>query len=176
MAENLKTTKFNDGLSISLVTDATAWIILSTPGYCWYHNNAAAYRVAYGALYNWYAVNTGKLCPIEWHVPSNEEWIILISYMGGESVAGSKLKESGIAHWHNPNTDTTNETGFTALPGGERTFSGNFINIGLTGYLWSSSDYSATNASYWSLGYNGASTVWDDDSKKNGFSVRCIND
>jgi uncharacterized protein (TIGR02145 family) len=117
MAENLKTTKLNDGTSISNAIDNIAWASLSTPGYCWFINNRATYEI-YGALYNWYAVYTDKLCPTGWHVPSNSEWTTLTDHLGGAEVAGGKLKESGSSHWASPNTGATNVTGFTALPGG----------------------------------------------------------
>jgi len=120
MKENLKTTKYNDGSSIPLVTDNTAWINLSTPGYCWYNNDAATYKSAYGAMYNWYTVNTGKICPPNWHVPTDTQWETLITYLGGKIIAGGKMKETGTAHWTSPNIGATNETGFTALPGGYR--------------------------------------------------------
>ena len=98
-AENLKTTKFNDGTPISNVTDNTKWESLSTPGYCWYNNDEATYKGTYGALYNWYAVKTDKLCPSGWHVPSNDEWNTLITYLGGEIAAGVKVIETGNTHW-----------------------------------------------------------------------------
>ena len=88
MVENLKTTKYNDGTAIPLVTDNTAWGALTTPGYCWYNNDSATYKNTYGALYNWYAVNTGKLAPTGWHVPTDSEWTVLTTYLGGQSVAG----------------------------------------------------------------------------------------
>jgi len=103
MAENLKTTRYNDGSNIPLVTDNTAWSNLTTPGYCWYNNDAATYKNVYGALYNWYAVNTGKLCPSGWHVPSEYEWTLLVNYLGGVYAAGGKLKETGTTHWYSPN-------------------------------------------------------------------------
>jgi len=102
--ENLKTTKYNDGTSIPMVTDSAAWINLTTPGYCWHKNTSASYKNTYGALYNWYAVNTGKLAPKGWHVPSDAEWTTLITYLGGDSIAGGKMKETGMSHWFSPNT------------------------------------------------------------------------
>jgi uncharacterized protein (TIGR02145 family) len=120
MAENLRTTKFNDNKTIPLVKDSTAWSNLITPGYCCYDNDAETYLSLYGALYNWYAVNAGKLCPAGWHVPSDEEWITLRTYLGGEELAGGKMKESGISHWQSPNAGATNQSGFTAIPGGMR--------------------------------------------------------
>jgi uncharacterized protein (TIGR02145 family) len=120
MVQNLKTTKLNDGNPIPDIIDNIAWLSLTTPAYCWYNNDASTYKKDYGALYNWYTVKTGKLCPSGWHVPSNEEWITLRTYLGGEAIAGGKLKESGTSHWQSPNTGATNESGFTALPGGGR--------------------------------------------------------
>ncbi|MFZ4572381.1 MAG: fibrobacter succinogenes major paralogous domain-containing protein [Bacteroidales bacterium] len=113
MDENLKTTKYNDGSSIPLVTDSIAWINMTTPGYCWYHNNAAAYKNTYGALYNWYAVNTGKLAPTGWHVPTDAEWTILVAYLGGELLAGGRIawyrylgyRYSGIFRYYDTKND-----------------------------------------------------------------------
>ena len=174
MKENLKTTKYRDGISIPLVTDATAWSNLSTPGYCWYNNDATNYKATYGAIYNWYTVTTGKLCPIGWHVPSDAEWTTLTTYLGGESVAAGKMKETGTTHWTSPNTGTTNESGFTALPGGH--YNGAFYFIGNDGYWWSTTEYSATDA--WNLHlYHNVNNVFRESSnKKIGFSVRCIKD
>jgi uncharacterized protein (TIGR02145 family) len=130
MAENLKTTRYNDGSAIPLVTDNTEWNNLTTPGYSWYNNDSATYAQTYGALYNWYTVETGNLCPTGWHVPSDAEWTTLTDYLGGEAIAGGKLKETGTAHWDSPNTGATDETGFTAFPGGNRTKNGPFSNLG----------------------------------------------
>src|SRR5450759_4787246 len=94
MVENLKTTKYNDGITIPLVIDNTAWTDLITPKYSWFNNDIANKEV-YGALYNWYTVNTNKLCPKGWHIPTDEEWTTLTTYLGGEGVAGGKLKETG---------------------------------------------------------------------------------
>jgi len=138
MKENLKTTKYNDGTPIPNITDYTAWEALSTPSYCWYNNDAASYKAYYGALYNWYAVNTGKLCPTGWHVPIDIEWTILTTYLGGNGVAGGKLKETSTIYWWSPNTGATNETGFTALPGGERNYDGSYLDVGSYGRWWSS--------------------------------------
>lgn len=98
MVENLRVTKFNDNTAIPLVTNATDWKILFTPGYCWYNNDPATNKNIYGALYNWFTVNTGKLCPTGWHVPTDAEWITLTTYLGNVN-AGGKLKETGTTHW-----------------------------------------------------------------------------
>ncbi len=139
MAENLKTTKFNDGSSIPIETNNTAWFNLTTFAYCWYENDISK-RDQYGALYNWHTVNRGNLCPAGWHIPDDDEWTVLTTFLGGESVAGGKLKETGTAHW-SPNTDASNETGFTALPGGMRGNGGYFFDLGYYGgYWWSATE------------------------------------
>jgi uncharacterized protein (TIGR02145 family) len=176
MAENLKTTKYSDGTSIPLVTDDTAWINLSTPGYCWYNNNDAAAQT-YGALYNWYTVNMGNLCPTSWHVPTDAEWTTLTDYLGGDNVAGGKLKETGTTHWESPNTGATNETGFTALPGGYRnSLDGGFGGLGYQGTWWSASEGSSSSAWRRRLNSDGSDVDRFRYNYEFGFSVRCIKD
>jgi uncharacterized protein (TIGR02145 family) len=174
MAENLKTTKYNDGTSVPLVTDNTTWMNLSTAAYSWY-NNDVVNKSTYGALYNWYAVNAGNLCPAGWHVPSDAEWTTLTTYLGGENVAGGKLKETGITHWISPNAGATNETGFTALPGGYRGFNGTCVSIGGGGEWWSSSVYSTVDAWHRNMNYSSSNVGRSEGGdKRDGFSVRCI--
>jgi uncharacterized protein (TIGR02145 family) len=177
MAANLKTTKYKDGItSIPNVTVDGDWIALTTPAYCWYSNNSAAYKDTYGALYNWYTVGTGNLCPTAWHVPTDDEWLILIDYLGGENVAGGKLKESGTTHWYSPNTGATNETGFTSLPGGYRWSNGAFSDLGGNDPWWSATEYlpeSAYNRRVYYL-YNDILRYFYN--KMIGFSVRCVKD
>jgi len=158
MAENLKTTRYNDGTPIYLVTDNTTWTNLTTGAYCWY-NNAISHKAVYGALYNWNAVNTGKLAPTGWHVPTTAELLTI-----------SGAKETGFNHWISPNTGGTNESGFTALPNGIRYVEGVFGGIGIFAFIWSSSA--------------GMMAVYNDQSfisvgsghKTGGFSVRCVKD
>jgi uncharacterized protein (TIGR02145 family) len=177
MAENLKTTKYKDGTSIPNVIDNTTWNGLSTDAYCWYNNDDASFKATYGALYNWFAVNTAKLCPTGWHVPSDAEWTTLTTYLGGESVAGGKLKETGIAHWQSPNTGATDEIGFTALPGGYRGFNGTSVSIGGGGSWWSSSVYSTQDAWHRGLNYSSSNVSRSNGGdKRDGFSVRCLKD
>jgi uncharacterized protein (TIGR02145 family) len=175
MAENLKTTKYNDGTDIPLVEDAGGWAALSTPGYCWYNNDATANKATYGALYNWYTVNTGKLCPTGWHVPSDAEWAVLINYLGGKAVSGSKLKEIGLTHWLDQNPSATNETGFTALPGGYRQNNGSFVTNGFSAYWWSSTEITTSLAACWWIDTYSKVEAYGDDMPR-GFSVRCIKD
>jgi uncharacterized protein (TIGR02145 family) len=175
MGENLKTTKYNDGTAIPLVTDNKAWERLTTPAYCWYDNDTT-YKNSYGALYNGYAVNTGKLCPSGWHVSIDLEWATLITYLGGESVAGGKLKETGTTHWRGPNSGAKNESGFTALPGGSRYTNGLFFTIKNIGYWWTFTENTTLDGWYRCM-YNGNNAVSRNyfDST-NGFSVRCVRD
>lgn len=177
MAENLRTTKYNDNTTISLVTDNTQWGTLSTPGYCWYNNDAISYKSTYGALYNWYAVNTGKLCPIGWHVPTDMEWTILTDYLGGESVSSGKLREAGIAHWITPNTGATNENGFTALPGGSRNGLGSYSPlIGYEADFWTSTTGVVSTGFFRFLLYDRINIYRDYYSNVAGLSVRCLKD
>ena len=176
MAENLKTTKYSDGTAIPIVTDGGAWAALNTPGYCWNNNDEATYKATYGALYNWYAVNTGKLCPTGWHVSTNAEWTTLTTYLGGEAVAGAKLKESGTAHWTSPNTGATNETGFTAFQAPSRDSGGGFHDIGGYGYWWTATQADLLNAWFRYLYNNDIAVAGGDLSKVFGFSVRCVRD
>jgi uncharacterized protein (TIGR02145 family) len=179
MAENLKVTKYTDGTPIPTETDNTAWGNLTNPGYCWYNNDSAINAESYGALYNWYTVNTGNLCPTGWHVPADSEWTTLIEKLGGEKSAGGRLKEAGTAHWTSPNTGATNESGFTALPGGYRDYSGIFNGISGRGGWWtaSESEYSPLNdARNRTIDYTGVNVRNRSDSKKYGFSVRCVKD
>ena len=177
MAENLKTTKYNNGTSIPLVTDTTSWSNLSTPAYCWYKNHEVN-KDAFGALYNWYAVNTGKLCPVAWHVPSDSEWTILTNYLGGESVAGGKLKESDTSYWYDPNTGATNETGFSARAGGYRFSSPSafFTQLGYLGCWWSTTEIDKNWAYNLLMYFNSKKVQRLFITEGTGMSVRCVKD
>jgi uncharacterized protein (TIGR02145 family) len=174
MAENLKTTKLNDGTSIPLVPVFVEWQALSTSGYSWYDNNVIS-KNSYGALYNWYTVKTGKLCPAGWNTPTDGEWTTLTNYYGVEEIAGGKLKEKGTTHWQDPNEGATNEGGFTALPGGNRGFNGAFGDQGDFGYWWTSTESGTTEAWYRLVGYRESRIQRLSFGNKNsGFSVRCV--
>jgi uncharacterized protein (TIGR02145 family) len=172
MAENLRSLKFNDGTDIPFVPDAYKWSILTTPGYTWYDSDS----VGYGALYNWYTVETGILCPAGWHVPADEEWTVLTDYLGGKSDAGGKLKETGTIHWFTPNFEATNESGFTALPAGYRSYGGYFRGISDSGLWWSSTEWSSSGAWYRAVNYNYASVDRSNSMKSSGGTVRCLKD
>jgi uncharacterized protein (TIGR02145 family) len=175
MVENLKTTKYNDGTPIPPAQDSVAWRNLSTPGYCWY-NKDAAYKNIYGALYNWFTVNTGKLAPAGWHVSSDADWTTLITFLGGEILVGAKLKEAGSTHWLSPNTGATNETGFTALPGGYRASFGTFMNVRDVGEWWSSTEGTTDKAWTRYLFSSTNQSFRSNFNKLQGLSVRCVKD
>lgn len=178
LVENLKTSKYRDGSSIPYITDKLVWSELTSPGYCWY-NNSTGYKNLYGGLYNYYTiVDSRKLCPSGWHVPTDDEWTTLTTYQGGEFAAGGKLKETGTTHWMDPNSFATNESGFSALPGGCRDEnSGDFITEGTDGIFWTSTEVNINNAWCRNI-YFWRSQVYRYDSfgKGYGFSIRCIKD
>jgi uncharacterized protein (TIGR02145 family) len=176
MAENLKTTKYNDGTDIPLVQDTEAWEENKTPGYCWYNNEETKYKDPYGALYNGYAVNTGNLCPTGWHVPSREEWQILRDFEGDTLKGGGKLREAGTAHWLSPNKGADNSSGFTALPAGIRYFEGSFASVLSYTAFWSSTETGTEDQWYTGLYFGDAAFTMDHKRKRQGFSVRCIKD
>jgi len=197
MVENLKTTKYNDGTSIPNITDGTTWLNLTTPGYCFY-NNDAANKTTYGALYNWYTVNSSKLAPTGWHVPTDAEWTTLENYLiangynydgttTGNNIAKSLAAPTGWSTSINigaiGNDLTKNNTsGFAGLPGGccgvRVTFDGNeiFDGIGYFGHWWSSTEDYANGAwlRYMTSDGSDVSSYYND--KQYGFSVRCIRD
>ena len=178
MVENLKTTKYRNGDPIQYISDSTQWnIYFNTGAYCTYRNDNS-YANIYGHLYNWYAVNDNRnIAPSGWHIPSNDEWTTLTTFLGGISVAGSKLKEAGTVHWASPNTGATNETGFAALPGVYRNgYDGMYNWISDLLYLWSSDKISSSTAYCQVMEYNYAESSYGFFEKIFGFSVRCLKD
>ena len=176
MAKNLKTTHYNDATTITYVSNSTSWGGLSTEAYCIYQNDFTN-QMAYGLMYNWYSISTGKLCPTGWHIPTDFEWLALSAYLNGSDIAGGKMKEDGTSHWSSPNTGATNSSGFTALGGGERDYNGVYGSLMLSGYWWSSVEVSSTYAFANKLFYNNQGiSQTGGASKRNGYSVRCIKD
>jgi len=166
MAENLKTTHYNDGTRIL--------------DYYWYNNDPSTIKDTYGALYKVAAVVTDKLCPVEWHVPSVSEWKELTAYLGGDDIAGGKLREAGTTHWDSPNNGATNESGFTALPGGLHGDNyPEFTGLNSSGLWWSRTPLRASAAEYqyfnlW-LGYNNANSYPEGRNfPYKALSVRCL--
>jgi uncharacterized protein (TIGR02145 family) len=182
MVENLKVTKYRNGDPIPNVTDNNSWNELTTDAYCNYDNNATNVST-YGRLYNWYAVNDNrKIAPTGWHVPSDEEWATLGAYLGGNNVAGGKMKEPGATHWISPNPVADSSCGFKGLPGGIRTsyekIIGEFLYIGQIGAYWSSTNRSESEA--WMrfvTNYDKVLSKGELPTRKIfGYSVRCIKD
>lgn len=196
MVENLKTTKYNDGNTIPNVPDATAWSSLSTPGICTYDNTTNSNTInTYGRLYNWYAVNTGKLSPTGWHVPTDAEWTTLENYLiaNGYNYDGSTTNNkeakalASNTGWASSatagavgNSDYAairNVTGFTALPGGVRDANQKiFGSIGNYGIWWSSSESNTLSAWDRGVDYSLSSVGRVNVLKGYGFSVRCLKD
>jgi uncharacterized protein (TIGR02145 family) len=174
MAENLRVTKFNDGTDIKLVTGG--WGFTTSPEFCWYDYDPAN-KDTYGALYNWHVVATGKLAPVGWHVPTEEDWKELTDYLGGVYVAGGKLKERGTAHWKSPNLGATDEYNFTMLPSGTQNYDGYvFYGSGVGCRLWSSDEYDAVNAWARAIEYDSAKLDVFWAHKTYGRSVRLVKD
>lgn len=177
MKENLKVTHFRNGTLIPNITTGTAWSTLTKGARCYYNNDSVLYAPVYGALYNFFAVDDiANICPTGWHVATYDEWKDLRTFLGGTGEAGGKLKEVGTAHWKSPNSDATNSSGFTALPGNYRYFGGAFYGIGVTGFWWSSTESSSSRADYFDLHYNDGAMNTFDAEKRSGYSVRCIKD
>jgi uncharacterized protein (TIGR02145 family) len=141
-------------------------------GNYWAYDNDNSNVETYGYLYDW--ETACDVCPDGWHLPTDAEWTELTDYLGEN--AGGKLKETGTTHWNTPNTGATNETGFTALPGGYRNYDGSFDIVGYTGYWWSATEYNATNAWYRGMYYHNSYVNRNNLYKKVGFSVRCVRD
>jgi uncharacterized protein (TIGR02145 family) len=178
MAENLKTTKYRNGDPIPNVTAATSWITLKTGAYCWYNNDAAK-KATFGALYNWYAVaDSRNIAPLGWHVPSDAEWTVLTNFLGGETVAGGKLKAVDPTQWMSPNIGATNSSGFTAIPSGYRDFhGGNFYSEWSVSYFWTRTEYPTAYAWARELFDNSAEISRGPYTEKEcGVSVRCVKD
>ena len=174
MENNLEVTNYRNGDIIPYVSDPAVWAGLTTGAWCYYNNDPES---GYGKLYNWYAVNDPRgLAPTGWHVPSDAEWTVLTTFLGGESVAGGKIKTTGTKSWTTPNTGATNSNGFSGLPGGFRDLYGAFSNVGGYGYWWSSTEYFPNFAWYRSLYYNNGNIGRNDGFKIYGFPVRCLRD
>jgi|WetSurMetagenome_2_1015567.scaffolds.fasta_scaffold00047_49 uncharacterized protein (TIGR02145 family) len=188
MGENLRSEKFNDGTPIPLVKEADKWALTETPAFCWYENDRSKYKpTAYGALYNWHAVNTGKLCPAGWHVPADSEWTALELFADPgidtawfrKQVTGTKLKETGSRHWLlTDSIPGTDDFGFSALPAGNRNVYGPFFDIETAAGWWSSTGYDLDDAYSREIRERDSSFNFFNfkNYKKFGFSVRCIKD
>ena len=190
MAENLRTTKYNDGDAIPLVQGdeprsglANGSYTIYTPSRIRELDSETEVFEAYGVLYNWFAVETGKLCPADWRVPTDEEWTTLTDYIEGD--AGGKLKSTRItpdAHprWESPNTGATDKYGFSALPGGMYVGDGIYTNIGYSGHWWTSTSDDARTflkfAWYRSITFDSSDVKRYSNQRQSWLSVRCVRD
>lgn len=192
MAENLRSVRFNDGSLIPNITDNSDWKLLKSSAYRWYDNNEIKYRGLYGALYNWYAVNSGRLCPEGWHVPSDEEWSQLELTLGMEpeeaygwgdwftgrgTDQGTQMRTTvgwdNIGEYDGNGTDAS---GFSGLPGGESDYDGQFDGAGITGNWWSSTPYYREEVFVRVLNSCNPGVLRITCMKNLGCSVRCIRD
>jgi uncharacterized protein (TIGR02145 family) len=174
-SENLRSDHYRNGDAIPGDMDNATWSGTSAGAQAYYLGEAVNLS-EYGRLYNWYAVDDARgLCPSGWHVPSDDEYTALTDFLGGESVAGGKMKETGTAHWNSPNTGATNSSGFTGLGSGFRSSSGGFIFLLGKGYFWSSSP---SGGYAWGriLNYSYASVLRSSYNRRSGFPVRCVQD
>lgn len=172
--KNLNVTKYNNGDVIPQVQDPVAWANLTTGAWCYYQGDLSN-GIVYQKLYNWYAVHDPRgVVPFGWHIATDADWGVMIYYLGGENVAGGKLKSTATV-WNLPNTGATNSTYFTGLPGGNRDQNGNFSNINNYGFFWTATDYNSVCAVSYYLSYANSVALrnfyYD---KRNGFSVRCV--
>lgn len=189
MAENLRTTKFNDGTPIILVTDNTEWSELESPAYCWNNNDEATYGERYGAYYNWYVVNTGKLCPAGWHVSTDADWIELERSLGmthGDAISfgrrgtneGSKIAgDTYYTNWKDGDLKNNSEfgsSGFNAVPSGFRGTYGGFGNVGDVANWWTSAEYDTSKVIKRLIFYYLPYIDRYMENKHLGYSVRCV--
>jgi uncharacterized protein (TIGR02145 family) len=177
MTSNLKTTKYNDGTSIPNITASYQWSTDGTGGYAYYDNNPG--NDSYGVLYNWFAVNTGQICPPLWRVATENDWNTLINHLGGMYEAGGKLKSTrtkptAAPSWESPNTGATDQSSFSALPGGYRLHSGGFFFIGEFAQFWTATLDQQSLPYYKLISYGSGAIATFSGAKTNGMSVRCV--
>jgi uncharacterized protein (TIGR02145 family) len=186
MVENLRTTHYRNGDPIPRITEINDWSNRNSGAYCEYKNEVTNSQ-AYGMLYNWYVITDKRnICPKGWHIPTDEEWHELVSYLDSVASinnsiveskrAGGMLKENGTLHWSTPNVGASNTSGFTGLPGGTRIHNGYFNIISKYGYYWTSSEKGSDLAWFRVLDYDNSGVLRFQGFKRNGFSIRCIKD
>jgi uncharacterized protein (TIGR02145 family) len=178
MTSNLRTLHFSNGDVIPHDFSQSAWNNLNqSSGADYYNNDQQANGATYGVLYNWAAAsNMNNVCPIGWHVPSNNEWTTLINFAGGSATAGGPLKERDTAHWNYPNYNATNFSGFTALPGGLRHNTGGYQFMNESGYWWTSTQGTANPSFAYNvkMSYADAVVLQYESNQRGGFSIRCL--
>jgi uncharacterized protein (TIGR02145 family) len=177
LKQNLRTTHFNDGTYIPVTTDSTEWTNTITGSRCYYNNDSTAYDTLYGALYNGYSINHAmNVCPVGWHISTNEEWEEAESFLGGFEIVGGKMKEAGTVHWTAPNNGATNSSGFDGLPGGMRDLLNTYVCLGENGLWWTATSYN--ESTYWTtyLDYLSEGVDHNPAPKNYGLSIRCVRD
>jgi uncharacterized protein (TIGR02145 family) len=176
MCENLKTTKFNNGVEIALIEDKEMWANHSMPGYCIYDNDELKHKSTLGVLYNWYCLEPEKLCPPGWHAATDKDWNQLSNYLGGDDISGGKLTEKGFLHWDYYNTGATDECGFSARGSGYRDFDGSFRHLRVLFYTWSYNKYIQDKNLIRYINEGGIALANYEVDKVVGCSVRCVKD
>ena len=175
LSANLKVTKLNDGSLLELEKDSVKWREKTTAAYCYYKNNGLIYGDKYGAFYNWYAVESEKLCPSGWHVATDDDWQTLISHIGG-SANGGYLKAKEFDHWKSPNKGATDKYAFDARGSGYRNSNGEFVALYEELRLWTSTNSSTAEAIAYSLDSDTCHINRIEQPKVSGLSVRCVKD
>lgn len=176
MTENLRVLQYGNGDPVQNVTDNLQWTDQINGAYCWYNNDESQFKNSYGALYNYYTIaDSRKICPTGWRIPTKSDCELLGSFLGGNSIAGGKLKETGTVHWYSPNEEcASDKSKFSALPGGNRNPGGAFELIRQTAVFWTSSSANSTEAYFYLLSFETFGLYINPADKKYGCSVRCI--
>ena len=177
MAQNLRTTRLNEGTFISQVKADSIWYFNRQIAYCWYNNDSIYNSRIYGSLYNYSTVSSGSICPIGWHVPKDSAWTILFNLLGGSEKAGGKLKDYYASYWSDPNVCFANKFGFAAQPGGKRFhYKGSFSNLNDKGFWWTSTAKNEFIINSISM-INSSTGISREESRYDeGLSIRCIKD
>jgi uncharacterized protein (TIGR02145 family) len=175
MAENLKVSKFNNGIDIPLVTNKSNWSKLNTGAYTFYDGSSSNDAI-YGKIYNWNVITEQNVCPMNWHVPTNAEWKVLTDYLGGDIVAGGKMKEVGYSHWTTPNIEAVNSSLFDGLPGGYSNSSGDYRDLNTAALWWSAEQPQGNLASHVEVDSKSGSVIYSTIAKRSGLSIRCVKD
>jgi uncharacterized protein (TIGR02145 family) len=178
MAENLRTTHYNNGDRIDTTDSVNQYYAYELyPKYQWPVNGDKRNVSIYGRLYTWLtATDNRNICPMGWHLPSQEEWETLVNYLGGNTKAGAKMKEIGTSHWKSPNTGADNTSGFSGLPSGTQIPYGIFVNFQESTCWWSSTPWDDVNICFTVLYYNSGEVFFYNNDRKEGNSIRCIKD
>ncbi len=175
MAENLRVLQYGNGDPIQNVTDNLLWADQITGAYCWYDNDESQNKNSYGALYNYHAIaDSRNICPTGWRIPNKSDCEILGSFLGGNNIAGGKLKETGTVHWYSPNESASDKSKFSARGGGSRNTGGAFEYIRQMAAFWTSSLSASTDAYFYFLSFETGELYIVNANKNHGFSVRCI--